>query len=400
MLAIRAPRAFDGERFVDGGATVLVDGERIAGVEAGGFDPPAGAEVAEYDGTLLPGLVDTHVHLVSDASLGWLGRAGELDGSGLDAMIAASLHAQAAGGVTTVRDLGDRRYRAVAARDRADPGLPRILASGPPLTTPAGHCHYLGAEATGVEAVRAVVADHVAHGVDVVKVMASGGMLTAGTDVYGVQFSPGELRAAVDVAHQAGVPLVAHAHSLAGAWHALEAGADGIEHLTCLTEAGQETPDTLLEALAASGTVVGPTVGQVLERLVPPERMPPQLRAVVERMGLTPERFRAMRAEQLTRVRAHGVTVVCGLDAGAGPPKPHGALWVAVDWLSDAYPVAEAMAAATSLAADVCGLGEVTGRLQPGLAADLLVVDGDLEHDVLALSRPVAVWVRGSAVTR
>jgi imidazolonepropionase-like amidohydrolase len=399
MHAIRAPHAYDGERFVPGGATVLMEGDRIVGVEPGGFEVPDGVEVASYDGTLLPGLVDAHVHLVSDASMGSLERAGALDDAGLDVLIEGSLRAQAAAGVTTVRDLGDARFRTLVWRDRAEAGLPRIVAAGPPLTTPGGHCHYFGGEVAGVDGVRAAVAAHAERGVDVIKVMASGGMLTIGSEIFGVQFSPAELRAAVEAAHDAGLRLLAHAHSLAGIEHALAAGADGIEHFSCLTENGPSWSEDLLARVAEAGVVVGPTHGQHPDRMPTLDQMPPAMLAVFEKFGMRPDEMRARRTEVFERIRAHGIPVCSGLDAGAAPPKPHGAFWTAIDWLSDAYPVAEALATGTSFAAEQCGLGTETGRLRASYAADLLVVDGDLSHDVTRLSQPVAVWVRGVRTT-
>jgi len=118
---------------------------------------------------------------------------------------------------------------------------------------------------------------------------------------------------------------------------------------------------------------------------------------VLERLGLDMESFRTTRVTHAARLREHGVRVVAGTDAGAAPTKRHGALRLAVEELLEAgYPVAEALATATSVAADELGLGEVTGRLRAGLAADLLVVDGDLATDPQALSRPIAVVVRGA----
>ena len=151
--------------------------------------------------------------------------------------------------MTTVRDLGDRHYRTLDAR--ALDGLPRVVAAGPPLTEPGGHCHYLGGEVSGVDGVRRAVAEHVERGVDVIKVMASGGMLTAGTDAFGVQFSDEELRAVVEAAHGAGLQVLAHAHSLAGIRHAVAAGVDGIEHFTGLTAEGLRMPDEVIELVAA-----------------------------------------------------------------------------------------------------------------------------------------------------
>jgi imidazolonepropionase-like amidohydrolase len=398
MRAVRATTVFDGERFLDGGATLFVDGALIAGVEPYGAELPADVPVTSYDGTLLPGLFDCHAHLVADSTPGGLERTESMSDDEIDVVVADSLARQLASGVTAVRDLGDRRYRAVAARDRAQAGLPRIVASGPPFTVPAGHCHYLGGAVAGREAIEEAMAEHVAQRVDVVKVMASGGMLTPGSDQLGVQFSAEDLRSIVEVAHEAGLQVLAHSHSLAGAWHAVHAGVDGLEHFTCLSENGPFTPDDLLDAVAAAGITIDPTLGLDPERMLSPDQLPPRLRELMDRFGLEPDTLRDTRTAQMARARRRGIRVVSGVDSGVGPAKPHGILWRSVlDLLRADYTVAEALSTATSTAADACGLGSVTGRLRPGLDADLLAVDGDLRTDPDALGRPVAVLVRGEA---
>lgn len=396
MHALRAPHAYDGRGFLRGGATLLVEGDRIAGVEAFGYDVPHDCPVTTYDGTLLPGLIDAHVHLVSDAAPGSLERAGTLSDDELDTVIEQSLAQQAAAGVTTVRDLGDTRYRTLVHRDRAAAEHPRILAAGPPLTVPDGHCHYLGGAVAGAEEIRSAVAERHERGVDVVKVMASGGMLTLGSDVMGVQFGAEELGLLVEEAHAVGLDVLAHAHSLAGIEHALAAGVDGIEHFTGITEDGIRLSDELLDRVASAGTAIGPTGGndmRILDQLPSP---PPQILAVMQRLGLDLETFFRMRLETYGRMRAHGVRVVSGVDAGAAPPKRHGNAWRTVTELVEAgWPVEEALATATSVAAEACGLRDETGRLAAGLVADLLVVDGDVSTDATALGRPVDVLVRG-----
>lgn len=399
MQVIRAASAFDGARFFDDGLTVLVDGDRIAGVEGSHHEPPVGSEVATYDGTLLPGLIDTHVHLAGDATVGGLESAPDLDDDALDVMIDEMLLRQARHGVTTVRDLGDVRYRTLAARDDRRPGRPRLRCAGPPLTVPDGHCHFLGGAVVGVAAVVAAVQERAERGADVVKVMASGGMLTPDSDIMGVQFSPEELAAAVRAGHEAGLPVVAHAHSLAGVRHALDAGVDGIEHFTCLTDAGMTASDDLLRHVADTGVVVCPTAGTDATKLPPLETLPQVLRDLVEALGLLEGGNPRGRVDQLRRMRVHGVSVVNGTDAGVAPTKDHGNAWRAVLELTESgYSLAEGLATATSYAAHVLGLASETGRLAPGLAADLLVTDGDLRTEPDALARPAAVWVRGEPV--
>lgn len=396
MRAVRAPVAFDGTSFLEGGATVLVEGEQIVGVEAFGCDLPEGCELTSYDGTVLPGLINAHSHLSSEGTVGALERVGSATDDEIDATIEQSLRSQLRGGVTTVRDLGDRHYRTIAARDRMTPGLPRIVAAGPPITTEAGHCHYLGGEVSGVDGIRAAINDRRDRGVDVVKVMASGGLLTKGTDAFGVQFTPEELRLLVEAAHEAGLGVLAHAHSLAGIEHALTAGVDGIEHFTGLAEGGLQVSDVLLARVAAAGVVVDPTLGfdrAAFEALPAP---PPGVLEAMRRTGMDPESLNGARIEVVGRIRQHGVRLITGVDDGAIAIKPHGSIALAIDALMDAgYPIAEALATTTSLAADACGLAEVTGSLRAGLAADVLVVDGDLSTGPDPLRSPTAVWVRG-----
>ncbi|HEY6747835.1 MAG TPA: amidohydrolase family protein [Mycobacteriales bacterium] len=396
MHAIRGAHAFDGTRFLPGGATVLLDGGRIVGVESGHLDLPDRVGVTEYAGTVLPGLIDCHSHLVADATFGGLERAGAMPDEAIERVITASLRAHAAAGVTTVRDLGDRDYLTLAFRDR--PGLPRVVASGPPLTTAGGHCHFLGGAVDGD--LRAAVAERAERGVDVVKVMASGGFATPGTDQLGAQFTSAELTALVDEAHGAGLPVVAHAHSLVGMQNALAAGVDGIEHFTGLTADGPRIDDDLLDEVARRGMYVDLTMGndRTLHALMPAP--PPPLAELMARLGVASfDAFYVSRIGVLSRLRRHGVGVVTGVDSGIGPTKRHGNAWRTVGELVEAgYPVAEALAAATSVAADACGLAGDTGRLAAGYAADLLVVDGDLAQDLAPLAAPREVLVRGTPV--
>jgi imidazolonepropionase-like amidohydrolase len=404
--AVRAGSAFDGERFMPGGATVVIQGDRIVGVEPAAYALPPEVPVTEAAGTLLPGLVDCHVHLVASGafpgtpgSLEWAGSAAP---GAVDEVVTASLAAQVAAGVTTVRDLGDVAYRTLAHRGREAEGLPRVVAAGPPITIPLGHCHFLGGEVDPDDppTLDSAVAERVEHGVDLVKVMASGGFLTPGSDQLGAQFEVAPLRHVVDAAHAAGLRVVAHTHSVAGAEVAVEAGADGLEHFTCLAEGGAAAPPALLDRVAAAGMTVDPTLGQDPSRFPPVSAMPPHILEMLERLGITDrdEHF-ARAAANTLRLREHGIRVVSGLDAGAMPAKPHGHLWRSVAALVDGgWPVAEALASATSVAAEDCDVP--AGRLAPGRLADLLVVDGDLSADVTVLARPVAVWVGGVAVER
>lgn len=404
--AVRAGRAFDGKQFLADGATVLVEGDRVVGVESATFRPPDDVPVTELEGTLLPGLVDCHVHLVASGAFpgtpGSLEWAGTADPAAVDEVVTSSLRAQVTAGVTSVRDLGDVGYRVLDHRGREAEGLPRVLAAGPPITIPLGHCWFLGGDvdpddpATLDEA----IAERVERGVDLVKVMASGGFLTPGSDQLGAQFDVTPLRHMIGAAHEAGLRVVAHTHSVAGAEVAVEAGADGLEHFTCMAEGGADPPAELLARVAAASMTVCPTLGNDSSRFPPVSAMPPHILEMLQRIGITDrdEHF-ARAATNTARLREHGIRVVSGLDAGAMPAKPHGHLWRSVaELVRGGWPVDEALATATSVAAEDCGLD--AGRLAVGRLADLLVVDGDPAADVAALSRPLAVWVGGVAVER
>src|SRR5947207_8860590 len=144
MVGVRAGRAFDGEGAVPGGALVLVDDGRIAGVQPGTAPAPEGCQVLEVPGgTVLPGLVDAHVHLCADGTDGTLDRIGEPDKDAMMAVIEASLRRHLAAGVTAVRDLGDRRFAVPDWRSSPASGggvYPAVVTAGPPITSVGGHC--------------------------------------------------------------------------------------------------------------------------------------------------------------------------------------------------------------------------------------------------------------------
>lgn len=374
---------FDGTRLVADPVVAIRDGRIIALGEV-----PAGARIVDLPGaTLLPGLVDSHVHLAFDASADPVGRLAGRDDAAVFAAMACAARAAVRGGVTTVRDLGDRGYLSIGLRDAApyDPSLPTILAAGPPITSPGGHCHFLGGETTDVVA---AVREHALRGVDVIKIMASGGNLTPGSVPESSQFGLPELRAAVEEAHRLGLPVTAHAHGEQAIRDALAAGVDGLEHVSFMTADGVDpVPDDVLKTLVADGVVVGLTLGvRPVEGLAPPP-------AIVSRM--------AMFAANARQLYDGGVTVIAGTDAGLAPIKPPDALRWAVTQLPQlGMSAAEALRTATVTAAAACGLGDRKGRIAPGFDADILAVEGNPLEDLQALHLLKAVYVRGVPVVR
>ena len=269
---------------------------------------------------------------------------------------------------------------------------PTVVAAGPPITSPGGHCWSMGGETSGVDALRRAVRQRAERGAGVVKVMASGGVLTPGTDLTACQFTLEELRAVVDEAHRLGLPVTAHAHGLPAVERSVAAGVDGIEHCSCLTPAGIRLPPELAARLAADRVDVCPTV-----RFLPGVDPPPHVQARLAAVGASVEDH----LPHVADLHRAGVTLLAGTDAGIGPPKPHGQVAYAVADLTGpcGVPLADALTAATARAARACGLGDRTGRLAAGYDADLLVVDGDLSTDVTALQRPRVAVSRGREVT-
>lgn len=171
-----------------------------------------------------------------------------------------ALHA----GVTTVRDLGAPDYLAVELRDGLAVG-PEILAAGPPITTPGGHCWFLGGEVPADRsALVDAVAERISRGVDVIKVMATGGGITPGSAAHESQYELDHLRAIVGTAHDAGLPVTAHAHGGGGIAAAVRAGVDGIEHATFLTGSGAAPDWDTIGEIVKAGVYVGVTAGRLL----------------------------------------------------------------------------------------------------------------------------------------
>ncbi|WP_439663607.1 amidohydrolase family protein [Lentzea sp. HUAS TT2] len=384
MLALRAGRAFDGERSIAGPVTVITENGTIKAVEQGHPDV-AGAEIVDLGtATVLPGLIDTHVHLGADSENGALDRLPEFTTEHLDAVIKDSLDRHLRAGVTTVRDLGDRQWSVLEQRSKH---RQRILASGPPLTSPRGHCWSMGGETSGDDALRRAVRERAERQADVVKIMASGGFATPGTAVDDCQFTEQELRVVVEEAHSHGLPVTAHAHSLSAIQRAVAAGVDGIEHCSCLTDRGMRMPVELMDAMAEADIAVCHTLGNTQDP-------PPHIVEAFDRAGMSiPAKL-----DIVGRMHDHGVRAVSGTDGGIGAGKPHGITAHALGHMIEAgIPNAVVLAGATSLAARTLNVSK--GALKPGWDADIIAVQGDPMRDITALHHVTTVVLGGQIAT-
>src|SRR5215475_2623098 len=348
---LRAGRLFDGDAFHAGAPLVVVCGGRISGVDLAGSGVSPGLPIVDLGNvTLLPGLIDAHVHLAFDPA-GDVVTQMQADS---DEVLLQRMHrhAQAAlqAGITTVRDLGDRSYLALVLRERyvADPKAgPEILVAGPPITRSGGHCWFLGGQADTPEELAAAVAERAARGVDVIKVMATGGVITPGCLPYQSQYGRSELALIADAAHRAGVPVTAHAHGNPGIADAVAAG------------------------VYVSTTAAG---------------LPGELPAHLVQIG-----------ENFARMHRAGVRLVCSSDAGVRPWKPHDSLpHGVIDFGARlGFTSAQALASATSLAAQACAVGDRKGKIAPGYDADLLAVAGNPAADLPAILNTTAVYRAG-----
>jgi imidazolonepropionase-like amidohydrolase len=388
VLAIRAGSLFDGQRAL-GPGMVLIQGGLITGIDASGAPPPADWLIHDFgDGvTVMPGLIDCHVHLSLDASGQAMANVAAVDDDALlQRMVVAATTALQAG-ITTVRDLGDRRFLTLRLRDhlrRNGIPAPRIVAAGPPLTTHGGHLAVMGGEAEGPDELKASVEERARRGCEVVKVMASGGVTTPGSRPHDDQYGAEDLRTVVDQSHERGLRTAAHVHAVTSIVNALEAGFDSLEHVTFMTADGVASDHRLIERIAGSGSFVSLTIGAVPDVGRPPP-------AVGQRL----EQIRSNAA----RLCNAGANIVLGTDAGLSPGKPHDVLPYALEALVDlGIPPKSALHAVTTAAADACGLRGLTGRLAQGACADLTAINGDPLGEISDVRNVVAVYRDGHLV--
>ncbi|MGW2720417.1 amidohydrolase family protein [Streptomyces sp. NPDC001492] len=387
-MLITADRVLTGSgTYLEDGA-VLIDGDLITAVgpraQVAGSPGAQGANLSFPGATVMPGLIDAHVHLVFDGGTDPLAAFNDSSDEKLLHDMRRRAQQLLSSGVTTVRDLGDRNGLVLRLREEISQGStagPRIVSAGTPLTIPGGHCHFLGGEVCGEEAVRDQVRRNVAAGAGVIKVMASGGGLTKdGPKSWQSQFSADELRALVDEARQAGVPVAAHAHSADGIAAAVAAGVDTIEHCTWMTEEGFGLRQDVLKEIVDRGIAVCPAVS-------------PHWQMVARHFG--DERTRILFG-QVRQMAEAGVRLIAGTDAGVQRTGFHGSLAGALGFYAHVgMPTDRVIDMATAHAADALGLGGSAGRIAPGHCADLLVVDGDPLADLAALKEIRAVITAG-----
>jgi imidazolonepropionase-like amidohydrolase len=374
-LLIRAGRVFPAvdETLLED-AWALVEDGRIGEISDSEPRAPGARRIDRPDATLLPGLIDCHVHLTLKGGGNWIDEMRE-PVPVLAWKVARHAMDTLRGGFTTVRTLGGPHRVEILLRDQIAEGAlagPRILAAGKVVCMTGGHGHWTGREADGPDEVRKAVREQIKDGADVIKLMATGGVMTPGVEPGAAQLTFEELKAGVEEARKAGKRTASHAQGSQGIMNAVKAGIDSIEHGFYLTReivAEMRERGTFLSAtLAAASGIADSEEGTV------PAWAIRKAKAVV-----------AAHQESFQLAFSTDVKLVLGTDAGT-PSNFHGKNARELELMVRAgLPPRAGLIAATRNGADLLGILDETGTIEPGKQADLLLVRGDPTEDVAAI---------------
>ena len=407
---IKAARLIDGTGGppLERGALLLEnDVIRAAGTEEA-VAPPEGVQVQEFnyeDKTVLPGLIDCHVHLIGIGD----GRVGDelttLPDEVLTLQAARNARDHLYSGVTTVRDCGAKNQTTLMLRRAMEMGItpgPRLILSGRPIAIIGGHLSYFGEVATGSDECRAAVRQLVKEGVDYIKITATGGSTRTSVPLR-PSFNVEELKAICDEVHKFGKHAAAHCATSQGMANSLEAGVDTIIHGYFREPDGtyKFRPD-LAERIAKQGVFVNPTVHQVRDRIkaledkIESEEPTEQVQAELDLMrGMLEAKL-----EWFSKLKEAGVRLVCGSDSAWSYYKMGGFQNELEAHVLGGMSPMEAIVSATGDSARSCWIDDTVGTLEPGKQADVLVVDGDPSKDINALWNVADVFQGGDQVDR
>jgi imidazolonepropionase-like amidohydrolase len=388
--------------------TITIEAGVIRAIEPGSSLAANDSEIVNLsNATIIPGFVDAHVHLLFGAAADHRTTRRAVEESSTSDLARAGMNNAAEcliGGVTTVRDCGDRDFITLGIRDAIASNRmvgPRILAAGPPLTTPGGHLSWCGLVVDSQDAIRKAIRASSRRGVDLIKVVVSGGNMTDGSDRLGVQFRSDELATVVAEAHRFGLVVAAHALSTESIRLAHRAGVDTIEHCTWLSGQGLPVVDHLLaESMSRSAVSVTITMSGIHRVMNPGLRAgdTQQLREAFETsptgslMGdfAWAREMRSLGAHiclasdagvRFTSFREFVKTIECGMSAlGVG--------------------ICGAIAMVTLRAAEAIGVADDVGSIEVGKSADFVVLDQLIEESADHLGPIREVWRSGKIVAR
>ena len=405
--AVQAGRLIvDAAQPARGASTVIVENGRIARIESG-FTAPAGATVVdERSRTVMPGMTDVHVHLTGTSGEPWYSDFTQKRSVPYKTTVGLT-HAleMARGGFTTVRDLGGDTTGVIAVRDAVAEGRfpgPRIKVSGDPLSIIGGHAdpatalppelaaavneaHLTEGVCTGVQQCQEAVRKLAAAGVDVIKIMATGGVLDPGAMGLEQHFTNEEMKGIADMAHSLHLKVAAHAHGARGIEAAANAGIDSIEHGTFLDAAGAK-------AMKAHGTYYSATLMAFsgVQGIMGTGKLTPEMEAKAQ------QTFDVW-GKGLNLAYRTGVKIALGTDSAVAP-HDQASKEVELMVTKGGMSPRDALIAATKGGPVLLGISNETGTLEPGKSADLIAVNGDPLTDPTAVQRVGYVMVRGKPI--
>jgi imidazolonepropionase-like amidohydrolase len=402
-LVIVGGRVWDGTGSDPRPATVVVRDDRIVGVQSSSATLPAAAARIDAAGAfVMPGLIDCHVHLSSTGAANYeLQRLKDL--LPLQALRgAANARTMLMAGFTTVRDLSAPAFTNVAIRQAFDEGLmvgPRVLAAGMSLTVPGGHGDgYYRPEVSvaregivnGPDEARRTVREWVKMRVDLIKLLVTGGVMTDGSDVGALQWTPDELEAAIGQAHQLGKRVAGHCHGAAGVKAGVKAGLDTVEHGTMLDEEA-------VALMVEHGTFLVPTIiaGQHIVDHGTAGGIAPHVVRKGEQIGEWHRR-------SVRLAHQAGVKIAFGTDCGTPFNRP-GENAVELRYMTECgLSPSDVLESATRVAAAASGLADRLGTLEEGKLADVVVVDGDPLANIAVMADATAITyvVKGGTAVR
>ena len=369
-IAIHHVRLIDGTGAAQDRATLLVRGTKIvaAGPSKEVRIPKGAVRIDGHGLSIIPGLIDCHVHLCLGGEPDVVGTLESEQPS--YTLLKSAMHAKATidAGFTTVRDVGSRDHSIFTLKQAIESGLmpgPRIVGAGRAICMIGGHARFIGQEVEGTEQVRQAVAEQVAGGAGVIKIIASGGVLTPGTSPDEAQMTMEELAAAVDAARQVGKRVAAHAHGAAGMKNAIHAGVRSIEHATLLdNESGA--------LMKRHGVYMVPTLSALATTAAcrPGCGIPDS--ALAKAKSMTKRHQASFKAAHQS-----GIAIAMGTDAGT-PFNYHGDNAQELErMVAFGMTPMEAIVASTTTAAQLIGIQDLVGTLAKGMEADLVILKGN-----------------------
>lgn len=336
--------------------------------------------------TLIPGLIDAHIHLCLDPDLQ---DPLEQEKPGREVLLEnmserARLMLEA--GITSARDLGGGLWLELEIRDRINRGEmpgPRLICAGQPITSVKGHCHFWGGEAQDEREAIEVLKRQVEHQVDLIKVMATGGNITKGSRPIDAQFDRQVLTSIVDKAAEYGFHVAAHCHGTTGIRNAAEAGVTTIEHCSWVGEEGwgKAFDPEVVTMISDKGAWVSPTINSGWKRFIGNKNYEDIIQGNYKKM------------------KQGGVRLIASTDAGI-PNVKHHHLPLAIPVFAHFAGLSplQVLRAATSDCALAIGLGDVTGQIRKGYSADFLLFEDDPTVDLDLLASPAQVYKQGALV--